>query len=73
MDKATGQQFGLTINNFMNTLLIITLFIVGCLFSNASHVPQWFLGAGKPTHQHWKIYGLIALIIWILLIVGTIL
>jgi uncharacterized membrane protein len=50
-------------------IVLIILFISGILFSNASHIPQWYLGAGKPTHPHWKVYGIIAIIIWILLLV----
>lgn len=53
----------------MKASLFIILFIIGALFSNASHIPAWFLGAGKPTHPHWKIYGVIAGIIWILLLI----
>ncbi|GEM_PF-6439810 len=55
--------------------LLIILFIIGALFANASHIPAWFLGASKPTHPHWKLYGLIALIIWsaILVLANTIL
>jgi len=53
----------------MKTAIIIILFIVGALFFNASHIPAWFLGTGKPTHPHWKLYGLIAIIIWLLLLV----
>jgi hypothetical protein len=49
--------------------LFIILFIVDALFANASHIPQWFLGAGKPTHPYWKLYGLIALIIWLVILV----
>jgi hypothetical protein len=47
----------------------IILFIIGAIFLNASHIPSWFLGAGKPTHPHWKIYGFISLAIWILTLV----
>lgn len=47
--------------------LLISLFILGALFSNASHIPVWFLGGERPTHSHWKLYGLIALVIWLLI------
>ena len=44
---------------------IIILFIIGGLFMNASHIPAWLLGAGKPSHPHWKLYGLIGAAIWL--------
>lgn len=53
----------------MEKFIIITLFIIGALFFNASHIPVWFLSGEKPSHPHWKIYGIIAAIIWILLLV----
>lgn len=56
----------------MIKILIVTLFIVGCLFSNASQIPAWFIGAGKPKSSetpHWKVYGAIAVIIWVMLLV----
>jgi len=53
----------------MTRLLFIILFILGALFFNASHIPTWFLGAGKPTHLHWKTYGFIGIIIWLLILV----
>jgi len=54
----------------MEKLIIIILFILGVLFSNASHIPQWLLfSAGKPNHPRWKIYGVMATIIWILLLI----
>jgi hypothetical protein len=49
--------------------LFIILFIIGALFLNASHIPLWFLGAGKPTHPHWKLYGIIAIAIWLLILI----
>lgn len=49
--------------------LLIILFIVGALFINASHVPAWILGSGKPKHRHWKLYGLIGIAIWLLILV----
>jgi len=55
----------------MNKIIVFVLFILGCLFSNASQIPAWFLGAGKPNSKitpHWKIYGVIAVIIWITLL-----
>lgn len=48
---------------------IIILFIIGALFFNASHITSWLLGADKPTHPHWKLYGLIALLIWLLILI----
>jgi hypothetical protein len=57
--------------NTFNIILIVILFVAGALFSNASHIPQWLLGAGKPTHPHWKLYGIIALAIWILLLISV--
>lgn len=53
----------------MTTYVFITLFIIGALFFNASHITSWFLGADKPTHPHWKLYGLIALAIWLLMLI----
>lgn len=53
----------------MEKFIIIFLFILGGLFSNASHIPQWFLGCGKPNHPHWKLYGVIAFLIWVLLLI----
>ena len=56
--------------------IYIALFILGALFSNASQIPAWFLGAGKPDNKqtpHWKAYGAIAATIWIaLLVLGNI-
>lgn len=52
--------------------LYTVLFIIGCLFSNASQIPGWFFGAGKPNSAKtplWKLYGVIAIIIWIILLV----
>jgi len=53
----------------MKTILFITLFIIGGLFINASHIPAWFLGAGKPTHPHWRLYGFIGVIFWLLTLI----
>lgn len=53
----------------MKEPIFIILFILGGLFLNASHIPAWWLGAGKPTHQYWKIYGLIGLGIYFLMFV----
>jgi len=54
----------------MEKFIIIILFILGVLFSNASHIPQWLLlCADKPKHPQWKTYGVIAGIIWILLLI----
>lgn len=53
----------------MKIAFIILLFVFGALFSNASHIPAWILGGEKPTHPHWKTYGLIALGIWVTLLV----
>jgi len=49
--------------------LFIILFIVGALFLNASHIPGWLLGAGKPTHPNWKLYGIIGIAIWIMILI----
>ena len=53
----------------MTIFIFITLFIIGALFFNASHIPTWFLGGGKPTHPHWKLYGIIGAAIWILILI----
>lgn len=50
-------------------ILFCSLFVIGVLFSIASQVPAWFIGADKPTAPAWKAYGLIALFIWILIII----
>jgi len=50
-------------------ILFITLFIIGGLFFNASHIAAWFLGAGKPKHPNWKLYGIIGVAIWVLILV----
>jgi hypothetical protein len=49
--------------------ILIFLFIIGSLFVNASHIPAWIIGAGKPTHSHWKLYGAIGFIIWLLIFI----
>ncbi len=51
------------------TTIFVILFIVGALFLNASNIPSWFLGAGKPTHQYWKLYGIIGAAIWLLILI----
>jgi len=51
--------------------LFIILFIIGALFLNASHIVQWFFGAGKPTHPNWKLYGIIGIAIWIMLLMSA--
>jgi len=53
----------------MEQVLFTTLFIIGALFSNASHIPAWLLGGGKPSHPHWKTYAVIAVSIWLLLLI----
>lgn len=53
----------------MAKFLFIFLFIIGALFLNASHIPAWFLGAGKPTRPHWKFYGAVGLILWFLILI----
>lgn len=56
----------------MFKILLITLFILGALFSNASQIPAWLLGAGRPSDKetpHWRTYGVIAALIWIMLLV----
>lgn len=50
-------------------VIILTLFLVGGLFFNASHIPAWFLGAGKPNHEHWKMYGVIGVLILLLVLI----
>jgi len=59
----------------MEKLLFLTLFIIGALFINASHLPAWFLGGTKPAHQHWKLYAVIGIVIYsfILILANTIL
>lgn len=53
----------------MEMYIFTFLFIIGALFSNASHIPAWILGGPKPTHPHWKLYGAISLVIWLLMLV----
>jgi antibiotic biosynthesis monooxygenase (ABM) superfamily enzyme len=36
---------------------------------NASHIPAWFFGSGKPTHPHWKLYGIVGASIWVLILI----
>lgn len=53
-------------------IFLIVLFILGLLFSNASQIPAWLIGAGKPSEKetpHWKTYAVIAAIIWVSLLV----
>ena len=49
--------------------LIAILFIIGGLFLNASHIPSWIMGASRPTHPHWKVYGIIGVLMWLLIAV----
>ncbi len=53
----------------MKAILFIILFIIGGMFLMASHIPAWFLGAGKPNHLHWKLYGFIGAIFWFLILI----
>jgi len=53
----------------MKIALLVILFIAGLLFFNAAHIPAWFLGAGKPTEPHWKVYAIIGVSIWLLLLI----
>ena len=53
----------------MAAFIFMTLFIIGALFFNASHIQAWFLGGGKPTHPHWKLYGVIGFAIWVLILI----
>lgn len=53
----------------MIQILIVILFILGTMFSLASQIPAWFLTGEKPDESHWKIYGLIAGVIWLLLLI----
>jgi len=49
--------------------LFITLFVLGSCFFMASHIPAWYLSGEKPTHPHWKLYGIIAIGFWVLLLI----
>lgn len=56
----------------MENLIITPLLIIGIVFTFASKIPAWILGAGKPSNKEtplWKLYGVIAIIIWIILLV----
>lgn len=53
----------------MKLVLFTALFILGSLLLNASQIPAWFLGGGKPTVPHWKIYGAIAIGFWLLMLI----
>ena len=53
----------------MTAFIFITLFVIGVLFFNASHVPAWFLGDDKPMHPHWKLYGFIGVGIWVVILI----
>jgi len=55
--------------NITKAILFIALFIISALFFNASRILAWFLGVGKPAHPHWKLYGIIAGIIWALILI----
>lgn len=50
-------------------IAIITLFIIGGMFFMASHIPVWFLSGKKPNHQYWKLYSVIAISIWVLILI----
>ncbi len=52
----------------MIKIILVVIFILGALFSNASQIPAWLLGAGKPNDKetpHWKVYGVIAAFLWV--------
>ena len=53
----------------MKIALFVILFIVRLPFFGAARIPSWFLGAGKPTEPHWKVYAIIAASIWMLLLI----
>ena len=53
----------------METVLVVILFIAGALFFNASHIQSWFLGSGRPTHSHWKVYAVIGASFWLSLLI----
>ena len=53
----------------MKIAVFVIFFITGGLFFNAAHIPAWFLGAGKPTEPHWKVYAIIGASIWLLLLI----
>lgn len=50
-------------------ILFTALFVIGALFINAAHIPAWFIGCGKPSHSHWKLYGFIGFSIWIVILI----
>ena len=53
----------------MKTLLFILLFFVGALFVNASQIPAWILGGGRPKRKNWKKYLAIGIAIYILILI----
>lgn len=55
----------------MNIILVVVLFVIGALFINASHIPAWLFGDGKPTHKNWKIYGAVSFVVFILMFIAA--
>lgn len=50
-------------------LIFIILFIISALFFNASRIFAWFLTGEKPKHPHWKLYSIVAMGIWVVILI----
>lgn len=50
-------------------ILIISLFIIGSFFLNASQILNWLIFGGKPRRDLWKRYGIIGILIYLVVFI----